>query len=140
MPGETSLSTLLTTLHPTLHPSTFVFITLPHHDFTASFPIPFTSIQLLFREAEGITLVTDLLLAQQHDFQYQFRSRMITLDVHSSLDAVGFIAVVASRLADQGISTNPVSGYYHDHLFVPENRAEDAVKVLKTIAEEAKKE
>jgi hypothetical protein len=36
--------------------------------------------------------------------------------VHSSLDAVGFMAAVTTRLAKINIGVNPVSGFYHDHL------------------------
>jgi uncharacterized protein len=40
---------------------------------------------------------------------------MITPNVHSSLEAVGFIfARVASKLAERGIGANPVSGFFHD--------------------------
>jgi hypothetical protein len=28
------------------------------------------------------------------------------------------------------ISVNPVSGFYHDHLFVPVDRAEEAMRLL----------
>lgn len=55
---------------------------------------------------------------------------MITLSIHSSLDAVGFIAAVAGKLAQHGISVNPISAYYHDDLFVPSETADRAMKVL----------
>ena len=55
-------------------------------------------------------------------------------DVHSALEAVGFIARVATALADAGMGVNPVAGFYHDHLFVPEDRAEDAMTVLEGLA------
>ncbi|ETI26164.1 hypothetical protein G647_02941 [Cladophialophora carrionii CBS 160.54] len=61
---------------------------------------------------------------------YAFPCRLLTCDVHSSLSAVGFMAVLATRLAERGISVNPVAGFYHDHLFVPVERAEEAVEVL----------
>ena len=44
---------------------------------------------------------------------------MITLDVHSSLESVGFLAAVSARLAAAGIPCNAVSAFHHDHLFVP---------------------
>ena len=59
---------------------------------------------------------------------------MITLDIHSSLAAVGFLAAVAGHLAGHGMGVNPVSGYYHDHLFVPEDRADDAMRALHALA------
>ena len=56
---------------------------------------------------------------------------MISLTVHSSLDAVGFLAAITTKLAQSGISVNPVSAFYHDHLFVPVNRADEAVSLLR---------
>jgi len=32
---------------------------------------------------------------------------------------------------------NPVSGFHHDHLFVPEGREEDALRILADIAASA---
>jgi hypothetical protein len=52
--------------------------------------------------------------------------RRITLDVHSSLEAVGLTAA----LADRGISCNVIAGVYRDHLFVPDDRAEEAVEAF----------
>lgn len=63
---------------------------------------------------------------------------MITLNVQSSLDAVGFMAVIATRLAKCGMGVNPVSGFLHDHLFVPVGREEDAVRELTAFAEESR--
>ena len=56
--------------------------------------------------------------------------RLITLSVHSSLDAVGFLAAITSKLAEHSISVNPVSAYYHDHLFVPAAQAEEVMELL----------
>lgn len=130
--GETSLSTLLSTLTTTLHPSTFVFITLPE---SSALP-PLSDIQLLFRESEGITLIMTQENAISHNMDYSFPSRMITLNVHSSLEAVGFMAVLATKLAERGMGVNPVSGFYHDHLFIPTGREEEALNVLSMVSEE----
>ena len=62
---------------------------------------------------------------------------MITLNVHSALEAVGFIAKIASALAAQGMGVNPVSGFYHDHLFIPDGREQDALQILDEMAQAA---
>lgn len=69
-----------------------------------------------------------------HGLEYVFECRMITLNVHSSLEAVGFMAVVATRLAEKGMGVNPVSGWWHDHLFVPVGREVEAIEVLRSLA------
>lgn len=89
---------------------------------------------MIFAEAEGITLILLREEAQAHGIAHEFPCRMITLDVHSSLEAVGFIARIATELAAQGMGVNPVSGFYHDHLFVPEGREQDALRILKDMA------
>ena len=63
-----------------------------------------------------------------------FPCRMITLEIHSALDAVGFLAAVTTALAREGIGVNPVAAYHHDHLFVPHDRAEDAMRALQDLA------
>ncbi|OQU93760.1 ACT domain-containing protein [Cladophialophora immunda] len=86
----------------------------------------------------AITLILRLETARQHNLpQYTYPCKMITCAVHSSLEAVGFMAVLATRLAQAGISVNPVSGFYHDHLFVPVGRAAEAVAVLVQVRDEA---
>jgi hypothetical protein len=134
MPGELSLVALLSSLKLTIHRPIFVFITIPHEQPCL---IPMDRLQMSFREAEGVTLIVEQAVAESHGFspsQYTFASKMITCDVHSSLEAVGFMAAISRSLADHGISCNPVSGYYHDHLFVPEDKAEQAKEILEALA------
>ncbi len=85
---------------------------------------------LTFREREGMTVAIRGEEAEAAGLHYLFPSRLITLTVHSALDAVGFLAAVTARLAEAGISVNAVSAFYHDHLFVPEQRAEEALRLL----------
>jgi len=59
------------------------------------------------------------------------------LTVHSSLEAVGFLAAVSARLAEAGIGVNAVSAFYHDHLLVPEHRADEAFRVLQDMSAQA---
>lgn len=54
----------------------------------------------------------------------------ITLQAYSALDAVGLTAAVSRVLTEAGISANVVAGYVHDHLFVPQERADEALHAL----------
>lgn len=123
--GETDLDRLIAGMRPVLHPDTFVFCTTrdPAHPARAH-------ARMILTEDEGITLILPLLQATDPGLRPVFECRMITLTVHSALDAVGLIAAVAGRLAALGMGVNPVAGYFHDHLFVPADRAGDAMRAL----------
>ena len=85
---------------------------------------------MLFREAEGISLILARDEAEALQLPFEYPCHMITLDIHSSLEAVGFMAHIARLLADAGISVNPVAGFYHDHLFVPVALRDKAIALL----------
>ncbi|WP_284270906.1 ACT domain-containing protein [Bradyrhizobium iriomotense] len=126
MAGETNLEALLGDMRPELREGVFVFCTV-----TADIELAAAINPLLtFREHEGTTLVIRREEAEKAGLRYQFPSRLITLTVHSSLEAVGFLAAITTRLAEAGISANAVSAYYHDHLFVPDHRAIEALGIL----------
>ena len=125
MSGETNLNRLIRSMSADLIDGVYVFVTMPGSDIPRGL-----SPRMVFREAEGTTLILLRSEAEVHDLVYEFPCRMITLNIHSSLDAVGFMARIASALAQHGMGVNPVSGFYHDHLFVPEDRAEAAMRAL----------
>ncbi|SFS22156.1 ACT domain-containing protein [Yoonia litorea] len=133
MSGEHDLDVLFRTLTAKLHPETYVFATLKD----GSIP-PAITPRLVFVEDEGTTLICARDQAEAAGIAFTFPCRMITCNVHSALEAVGFIAHIATRLAAAGMGVNPVAGYFHDHLFIPEGREDDALAVLEQIAEEAK--
>jgi len=89
---------------------------------------------MTFREAEGTTLIVLRDQAAAAGLPATFPSRMITLEVASSLEAVGFLAAITAALACAGIAVNPVSAFHHDHLFVPEGRADEAMAILRAMA------
>lgn len=133
--GTTCLESLLVDLTMSLHQETFVFATIqPLH-----LPAPTLQIQMSFCEAEGLTVITSRASAVDHSLDYTFPCKMITLNVHSSLEAVGFIAVIAQRLREVGIGVNPVSGFFHDHLFVPIGKEQDALSALQQLVADVKK-
>jgi hypothetical protein len=126
MPGEHNLDVLLRTMTPTLWEDKFVFCSvLPDmRERVRVHPV------CEFEEAEGITLILPKREAEAEGLSFEFVCRMITLSVHSNLTAVGFLSVITQRLAAHEIPVNVVSAFYHDHLFVPEARADDAMKIL----------
>lgn len=125
MAGEQSLELLLQSMEPILHPEIYVFCTVGQNvDITDIDPI------MQFREAEGLTLIIEKTKAELQQLEGEFPCRMITLNIHSALDAVGFLAVITTQLATLGMGVNPVSAFYHDHLFVPADRAEEALRAL----------
>jgi hypothetical protein len=132
MTGETELKKLLGTMTPELLPGVHVFTRL-----APEVPVPDTlEPVMLFREREGTTLIVLEDQARAAGLEALFRCRMVTLNIHSSLEAVGFLAAITTRLAAVGMGVNPVSAFYHDHLFVPVERADDAMAILVKLAEE----
>lgn len=141
--GILSLSTLLFSMSPSLDSSsTYVFATVRENPFTTIVdPNRPGDFEMFFREKEGWTLILQRSHAEKLGLAASFPCKKITLNVHSSLDAVGFLAAVTSRLAREvEIGVNPVSGFFHDHLFVPEGREREVMDVLRRMAEEAKAE
>ena len=84
-------------------------------------------------EDEGTTLVLREEEAVALGVPHEFRSARITLEVHSSLEAVGLTAAFARVLADAGVSANVVAGFHHDHIFVPWERRADALSALERL-------
>ena len=87
---------------------------------------------MIFREIEGITLIVQKKIALKNSLCHSNTTTwsMISLTVHSSLEAIGFIAEITKYLTTFGVSTNVVSAFYHDHLFVQSEEAEKVLKLL----------
>jgi len=128
--GERDLDALLSNMRPEILDGIFVFCAL-----APGTSIPATiSPMLTFREREGTTLVLLHEEAERAGLRHEFRSRLISLTVHSALDAVGFLAAITARLAEAGISVNAVSAFHHDHLLVLVDRADEAMAVLRDLS------
>ena len=130
MPSESNLQVLLQTMQPALHESAVGFFSLPFHKANALLPKALG----IFQEAEGVTLILSSDVAIANELESEQQWALITLTVHSSLLAVGFLAAISSALASSGISLNVISAYYHDHLFVPWHQRFQALSVLKTLS------
>jgi len=88
-----------------------------------------------FREDEGVTAIVPEGVARELGDESSTFAR-ITLRVHSALEGVGLTAAVSGALADAGIACNMVAAFHHDHVFVPAERAEEALYTLKNLQAE----
>lgn len=124
--GDTDLDNLLKNMQPVLEDEELVFCSLSPDQAEKYFPI----CQGYYCEREGITVIIGRHLADLDNLPYEFVFKRITLDVFSSLGAVGFIARITDVLAAQGISVNVISAFYHDHLYVQSHQAKLALDTL----------
>jgi len=131
MSGEKDLRRLLRNLSPVLAAGEFVFCSFAdarYGDHAQLQPVA------SFAEHEGLTLVIPRAQADQHALHYTAVFSCITLQVHSDLAAVGLTAAVAAALTRHGISANVIAGYYHDHVFVQRECAQQALAALGELA------
>ena len=115
MSGIKDLDILLSNMEPVLDKRDFVFCSFPTFDWDKMRelnPVGF------FQEKEG------------KDMDCQSVYGLITLNVHSSLDAVGLTAAFSAKLTEKNISANVIAAYYHDHIFVPKEKAEQALNAI----------
>jgi len=124
---------LLESLSPELHPDEYVFCSL---DCSIADCIKLNPV-CIFREKECTTLILSRLQAEAHNLRYCGVFRQITLNVHSSLEAIGLTAAVSNQLASHNISANVIAGFYHDHIFVPAGNSEAAMTVLNQLSQHA---
>jgi uncharacterized protein len=129
--GETDLTALVAGMRPELREGEFFYCVLRTPD-----ELPAGVALCTFAEDEGITAIVPRADAQRAGLRGIGPFRAITLAVESSLAAVGFTAVVSRALADAGIPANVVAAFHHDHLFVPADRAGDALRLLLRLRDE----
>ncbi len=123
--GETDIGILLRSMNPVLHEGEYVFCPLG-----GNVNVDIRHVLGSFKEEEGITIVVEKRLANEMNLSYSFVSSWITLQVHSSLEAVGLTAAFSTALSDAGISCNVIAAFYHDHIFVPVN---DKLRAMETL-------
>lgn len=125
------LQDLIKQLSPTVDSTHYVYCTVAKAKYGELDHLkPIVSIA----ELEGLTLVIPLEQAKSEGLDYYRVFRRITLEGHSSLEALGLTSVVTSVLAERGITTNVIAGFYHDHMFVPSDRIDEALKAVKELA------
>lgn len=130
MGGTRDLVHLLKTMEPELSKEDYVYCSVSgrYEEYADLNPIA------SFVESEGLTLILTLESARKAQLSYLGTFKRITLTVHSSLEAVGLTAAVATQLTNVGISANVVAAYYHDHIFVQREKAAQALTALEELS------
>ncbi len=123
--GEKALKTLIQNMEPVLNEGEYVFVTVSDIE---SIPRSMTICEM--KEKEGITVVLRKQDAEDHDLSFDFIASWITLNIHSSLEAVGLTAAFSTALGNQNISCNVIAGYYHDHIFIDKKDEDKAMNAL----------
>jgi hypothetical protein len=120
-------------MEPVLRPGDYVFCALSDRVVPAGIaPL------LIFQEDEGTTVVVERGDARRMGMPASSSWAWLTLQVQSSLEAVGLLAAVSAELSAHGISCNVVSAFHHDHLFVPLERGEEALELLREVSQRAR--
>ena len=116
---------MLDSLDVERRPGTFTFVAV-------EVPTPglLAAAQGMVREGKLTTLVLPVDSARRAGLPVVVEMAWLSLTVQSSLEAVGLTAAFAKILGDENISCNVLAGYQHDHILVPAERADDAIKAL----------
>jgi len=130
MSGITDLELLLQSLSPLLHKPEYVYCSVDGEigDYLHLDPVA------TFREKEGLTLIITRDAAAAAGLRYDGVFRLLTLQIHSSLHAVGLTARVAAVLAENGVSANMIAACFHDHILVPADKAELACAAIRGLS------
>lgn len=126
MNGETNLDKILKSLNPEISVEEYIFCTYKDKFGKMIDLDPWAIIQ----EQEGTTYIIERRKAEKYKIEFESVFKRITIKIVTSLNAVGLTAVISKRLTNLEISANIVSGFYHDHIFVPTERAKEAKRAI----------
>ena len=127
-----NLNEILKNINPVLSDKEYIFALLKNknrEEVTLLDPFSITY------EQEGISVIIEKQTAEINEINFETVYNKITLQVFSSLDAVGLTATVSSALAEKNIPANVVAAYNHDYIFVPSSKASQAMQVLNSLSE-----
>lgn len=125
MSGETNLRVLLRSMKPVLDEKPYGFAALGDDE-----TIQLDKAFAVIREDEGMTVVARSDVFANVNRQVPAEWARITLQIHSSLQAIGLTASFAAALGKANISANVIAGYYHDHIFVQWDNRQAAMDAL----------
>lgn len=130
MNEHAELVDMLGRLDPELDPVEYIYCSLPEVTLIQACSLGPIAV---FQEREGLSLVLPRTMADSKQVAYSQVFRRISLGLHSSLEAVGLTAVIATALTASDVSANVIAGFYHDHFLVPAAQAEKALEAIREL-------
>jgi hypothetical protein len=126
-PGEHDLQRMLASLDVEQRPGLFTFVSGEH-------PVLKSRAHATIHETEGPTYIVTVDDAISAGAQVDFVGVWLTLSVWSSLTSIGLTAAFSNALAAAGVPCNVLAGYHHDHVIVPADQADEALRVLRRLS------
>lgn len=126
---------MIASMTPDLRPGRFVFCALNDRPISTAMR---DGAICIFREVEGVSVLLPVDLAETEGLPVEIPMCQITLQVFSSLVGVGLTAGVSAALGTANIPCNMIAAALHDHVFVPEDRATEALAVLLRLSASAR--
>ncbi len=131
MSGKTDLRAMLQSISVSVRPDRYTVLTIRNDEQTPSLG---HGVAAVIEESEGITVVATLDRARREGWPEDFVAAWLTIDVRSSLEAVGLTAAFSRALGRAGIACNIIAAFHHDHILVPHDKSEAAVEVIEALA------
>jgi SAM-dependent methyltransferase len=129
VPGESDLDVILEKLSVIRRPGRFAVVAVDEP------PALGDGVEALVAETDRVTVVATVERAERSGWRIDFEAAWLTLDVHSSMEAVGLTAAVAAALATRDIPCNVLAGWTSDHILVPVAKADEAMAALTDVKE-----
>jgi len=115
-------------LQPELDPHLYCFVTVPE-GYRARQISEFSVASVL--EGEGWSFVLPLEVVKSYFLPVGLPQRRIVLKARSVPEGAALAAAVPGMLARAGIACNWVAAFHRDYVFVPEDRADEALAILR---------
>lgn len=119
-------------------PQDFLIINIPLNQYekvSKNFKKIKNNFYSLILEKEGITLIIsnknwNKIKSDFNKHKIEAGYKIISYNVNTDLNLVGFLSMVSKILADKGISLNVFSAYYKDYFLIKKSKVKLAVKEL----------
>jgi len=126
-----------------VHPDDFVVVSVPPTQGAELRRLrlrPFSSVTYDHGEVSLVVRASEWALNESRfrEAKVEGPYTLITFDIALDLSLVGYLSVVSSLLAENGVSIFALSTYLRDHILVKKEDSEKAVKVLTRLIERSR--